>query len=261
MNRIDKKFRELRNKKKKAFIVYLTVGYPDISTTEKLVMELNKIGVDLFELGMPFSDPLADGPVIQEASTFALKHKINLESVFSLTQRLRKRINAPLVTMGYFNPILNYGIDRFAKNAKISGLDGAIVPDLPIEESTELRKSLNKNNLYLIDFITPTTDLTRIKRISKLSKGFIYYISLTGVTGARDSLPKETTKRLNYLKKFIRIPICVGFGLSKRSQFKAVSRLCDGSIVGSAVIKKIKQNIGRKDLVCKVANFTRNLIP
>lgn len=261
MNRIDKKFQELKKKKRKAFIVYLTVGYPDIVTTEKLVLELSKVGVDMFELGMPFSDPLADGPVIQESSTSALKHNISLESVFSLTKRLRKKIDKPIVTMGYFNPIFNYGLERFAKDAKLCGLDGAIVPDLPIEEARELRVCLNKYKLHLIDFIAPTTDLSRIKKIAKASKGFIYYVSLTGVTGARDRLPKDILDRLNYLKKFVKIPICVGFGISQRKQFKSITKFSDGAIIGSAIIKKIRENLGTKDLTHKVVNFVKNLIP
>jgi tryptophan synthase alpha chain len=260
MNRIDRKFQELKKKKKKAAVVYLTVGYPDVATTEKLILELSRSGVDIFELGIPFSDPLADGPVIQEASTFALKHNVNLDSVFSLVQRLRKRIDNPLVAMGYFNPILSYGVERFAKAAKSAGLDAAIIPDLPIEESRELRSALRERRLYLIDFLTPTTDASRVKEIAKAAKGFIYYVSLTGVTGARDRLPSGIRNRLKELKKAVKIPICVGFGISQRQQFKAVASLSDGVIVGSAIIKKIKENIGKKDLVLKVNSFVRQLI-
>jgi tryptophan synthase alpha chain len=261
MNRISKKFLELKSRKKKAFITYLTVGYPNILTTEKLVLELSKIGVDIFELGVPFSDPLADGPVIQQASEFALKNKINLEKVFSLTQRLRKKINNPILIMGYYNPILTYGLERFAKKAKSSGLDGIIVPDLSIEEEKGLRKLLNKYGVYLINFLAPTTDLSRIKKIAKQSQGFIYYVSLTGVTGARDKLASGIFERISYLKKFVKLPICVGFGISTREQFKKVTKFSDGAIIGSAIIKKIKQNISRKDLVNKVASFTKGIIP
>ena len=261
MNRIDKKFLELELNKKKALVVYLTVGYPDIVTTEKLILELSKAGVDLFELGVPFSDPLADGPVIQESSSFALKHKINLESVFSLTKRLRKKVDVPLLIMGYFNPILTYGMKRFARNAKLAGLDGIIVADLPIEEARQLRTDLNKNKIHLIDFITPTTDLSRVKKIAKVARGFIYYVSLTGVTGARKSLPPGIVKRLSYLKRYIKIPICVGFGISKREQFKSVAKFSGGVIVGSAIIKKIKENLGKRDLINKIVNFVNNLAP
>ena len=261
MNRIDKKFLELKLNKKKAFIVYLTVGYPNITTTEKLVLELNRAGVDMFELGVPFSDPLADGPVIQESSTFALKHKINLDNIFSLVERLRKEINKPLLIMGYYNPIFSYGLERFARNAKSCGLDGIIVPDLPIEEANQLRAYLNKFKMRLIDFLTPTTDLSRIRRIAKVSKGFIYYVSLTGVTGARKKLPTDILKRLGYLKRFIKIPICVGFGISNREQFKSVTKFSDGAIVGSAIIKKIRENLDRRDLIQKVVSFVKKFTP
>lgn len=261
MNRIDRKFLQLKKAKRKAFIVYLTVGYPNIGTTERLILELSKVGVDIFELGMPFSDPLADGPVIQESSFFALERKIDLDKVFSLVKRLRERIDIPMLIMGYFNPIFNYGLERFAKKAKLSGLDGIIVPDLPIEEAKELRIELNKYKVYLIDFIAPTTDLFRIKKITNKAKGFIYYVSLTGVTGVREKLPKDILERLKYLKRLVKIPICVGFGISKRQQFQSMSSYCDGVIVGSAIIKKIKENLGRKDLVKRVTTFVKNFIP
>jgi tryptophan synthase alpha chain len=261
MNRIDKKFQELKKEKKKACIAYLTIGYPNIATTENLIVELSKVGVDIFELGVPFSDPLADGPVIQESSSFALKQKINLDKIFSLAKRIRQKINNPLLIMGYFNPIFIYGMERFAKNAKFAGLDGIIVPDLPIEEAKELRIILNKNKLHLIDFIAPTTDSKRIKKISKDAKGFIYYVSLTGVTGAREKLPQDILEKLNYLKKYVKVPICVGFGISKKEQFKSIASFSDGVIVGSVIIKKIKENLSRKDLTCRVTNFIKNLIP
>ncbi|NQU19576.1 tryptophan synthase subunit alpha [bacterium] len=257
MNRIDKKFLELKLNKKKAFIVYLTVGYPNITTTEKLVLKLSRAGVDIFELGVPFSDPLADGPVIQESSTFALKHKINLDNIFSLAERLRKKINKPLLIMGYYNPIFTYGLERFARNAKSCGLDGIIVPDLPIEEANQLRAYLNKFKMRLIDFLTPTTDLSRLRRIAKVSKGFIYYVSLTGVTGTRKKLPADILKRLAYLKRFIKIPICVGFGISNREQFKSVTKFSDGAIVGSAIVKKIRENLDRRDLIQKIVSFVK----
>lgn len=260
MNRIDKKFSVLKKDKKKAFIVYLSVGYPNIKTCERLILELSKLDVDMFELGMPFSDPLADGPMIQESSSYALKHKINIDSLFSLARRLRKKIDKPLLMMGYFNPILQYGLKRFAVNAKKSTLDGVIIPDLPIEEAAQINRYLNENKIHLINFIAPTTDLSRIKKISVKSKGFIYYVSLTGVTGARHRLPAELSSRIRYLKRFFRIPVCVGFGISKKQHFQYISGFSDGVIVGSAIIKKIKENLGKKDLVGKVTNFVRNLI-
>jgi tryptophan synthase alpha chain len=261
MNRIAKKFVELKSQKKKAFITYLTVGYPNIATTEKLVLKLSRAGVDIFELGVPFSDPLADGPVIQEASAFALKNKVNLDKVFSLAERLRKKINNPLLIMGYYNPILSYGLERFAQKAKLCGLDGIIVPDLSLEEEKELRKYLNKFGVYLINFLAPTTDLSRIKHVAKQSRGFIYYVSVTGVTGAREKLAAGILNRMSYLKRLVKIPLCVGFGISTKEQFKEIAKFSDGAIIGSAIIRKIKENIGKRDLVAKVVNFTKGIIP
>jgi len=261
MNRITKKFIELKSQKKKAFVAYLTVGYPNIATTEKLVLALSRAGVDIFELGVPFSDPLADGPIIQEASAFALRNKVNLEKVFSLAKRLRKKINNPLLTMGYYNPILSYGLERFAKKAKLCGLDGIIIPDLSLEEEKDLRQCLDKFGIYLINFLAPTTDLPRVKHIAKQSRGFIYYVSVTGVTGARTKLAAGIFDRISYLKKFVKVPICVGFGISTKEQFRKITKFSDGAIVGSAIIKKIKENIGKKDLVNKVVNFTKRIIP
>jgi tryptophan synthase alpha chain len=261
MNRIAKKFIELKLKEKKAFIAYLTVGYPKIAVTEKLILELSRLGADMFELGVPFSDPLADGPVIQESSAFALKHKVNLEKVFSLAARLRKKINNPILIMGYYNPILIYGLERFAKKAKLSGLDGIIVPDLSLEEESELRKYLNKYGIYLINFLAPTTDLSRIKHIARQSKGFIYYVSVTGVTGARKKLASGIFQRIGYLKKFVRIPVCVGFGISTRKQFKEISQFSDGAIFGSAIIIMFTENLGKKDLATRVVKFTKGIIP
>ena len=259
MNRIYKKFLNLKKRKKTALIAYLTVGYPDIATTERLIIDLSKNGVDMFELGMPFSDPLADGPIIQESSNFALNHKINLDSIFSLTKRLNVKIDSPLLMMGYYNPILKYGLNRFAKKVKASGLDGIIVPDLPIEESNYLNRQLIKNKIHLINFIAPTTDKKRVKKIATQSKGFIYYVSLTGVTGARKSLPKDVATHVKQLKKISKIPICVGFGVSKKSQFESLSRFSDGVIVGSAIIKKIKDNLGKNNLIQKVSSFIHSL--
>lgn len=261
MNRIDKKFLELKRQKKAAFIVYLTAGYPSIATTEQLVVSLSKSGVDILELGVPFSDPLADGPMIQETSAHALRHHVNLEAVFGLISRLRAKIGTPLAMMGYYNPILRYGLDAFARKAKQSGLDAVIIPDLPIEEAGELEKKLRQHAIHVINFIAPTTDNARIKRIVARSKGFIYYVSLTGVTGARTALPTDIAKHVRYLKRISKTPVCVGFGVSTRQQCESLGSFSDGVIVGSAVMKNIKEHLGKKDLIPGVVRFVRSLLP
>ena len=259
MNRIEKKFTELRRKNKKAFIAFITAGYPDLNTTAKLAKEFERVGVDILELGVPFSDPLADGPVIQESSQEALKKNVQLPQIFKLVKNLRRSVEIPICLMTYYNPVFCFREEKFAKVASQSGVDGIIIPDLPPEEAVSLRKLTDKYGLDLINFLSPTTSRKRIKKISKLTKGFIYYVSLTGVTGARKSLAADIRKNLSLIKKYTAKPVCVGFGISTASQVKEISRYSDGVIIGSAIVKKIKDNLGRKGLVDKVSAFVRSL--
>jgi len=255
MNRIDRKFIELKKKGKKAFIAFITAGYPDLTVTSRLVLELEKRGVDIIELGVPFSDPLADGPVIQEASLYSLKKKTNLIKILALVKSLRKDTDLPICLMSYYNPIFRLGDKRFVDKAVAAGVDGVIIPDLPPEEAKELIFYANKKGLANICFLAPTSSLSRIKAISKIAKGFIYYVSLTGVTGSRNNLAADLKSNLVKIKKIARIPVCVGFGISDANQLKQVQRFCDGGIVGSAIVNKIKQNITREDVVKRVGDF------
>lgn len=260
MNRIDRKFRELRHNNKKAFIAFLTAGYPNLSTTERLVSAFERAGVDIIELGVPFSDPIADGPVIQMSSYEALKKGTSLRKILKLVSRLRQKTEIPLAAMSYYNPILSYGPDRFVKEAVRVGLDAVIVPDLPPEEEIDFSREARKHGLYIIQFIAPTTSIKRAKFIAKRSRGFIYFVSLTGVTGARKSLPQELKNQLIALKRVVAAtPVCAGFGVSTHQQVKFVSSLCDGVIVGSAIIKKISQSLSHPNLVGIVANFVKTL--
>lgn len=259
MNRIDQKFKELKAKGKQALIVYLTCGYPDLRTTEKLVLELEKRGVDIIELGVPFSDPLADGPTIQEASSYALKKKINLESIFSLVRRLRKTTEIPLCLMGYYNPIFSFGQVRFVGEAKMAGIDAVIIPDLPPEEDKWLLSLTQKADLKTVFFLSPTSSIERIKYITKVSTGFIYYVSLTGVTGERMSLSGDLKQNINTIKRYTQKPLCVGFGISTPKHIREVFKIAEGAIVGSAVIKVIRDNIGKRNLAEKVGRFVEGL--
>lgn len=259
MNRIDTKFKELKSQGKKALIVYLTCGYPDLHTTEQLVFELEKSGVDIIELGVPFSDPLADGPIIQEASHSALRKKINLKDIFSLVKRIRAKSQIPLCLMGYYNPIFAFGQVNFVNEAIGAGVDGVIIPDLPPEEDVWLVSLAKKAGLKTIFFLSPTSSLSRVKYISKVSTGFIYYVSLTGVTGARQSLPPDLTANIKLIKKYTEKSVCVGFGISRPEHIKEVFKIADGAIVGSAVIKVIREHIGKKDLVKKAGEFVERL--
>ncbi|MDD5281116.1 MAG: tryptophan synthase subunit alpha [Candidatus Omnitrophica bacterium] len=255
MNRIDKKFIELKKKGKKAFIAFITAGYPDLTTTGKLVLELEKNGVDIIELGVPFSDPLADGPVIQEASLYSLKKKTNLVKILDLVKSLRKNTDLPICLMSYYNPIFCFGDKKFADEAIIAGVDGVIIPDLPPEEAKEFILYADKKGLANICFLAPTSSQARIKIISKIARGFIYYVSLTGVTGSRKSLAADLKANLIKIKKVARIPVCAGFGISNAKQLRQVQEICDGGIVGSAIVNKIRENIKRKDLAKRVGNF------
>ena len=210
---------------------------------------------------MPFSDPLADGPIIQEASYVALRKGVTLPKILDLVKQLRARTDMPICLMTYYNPIFCFGEDAFVKKAITCGVDGVIVPDLPPEEGKTLIKAANRYGLDVICFISPTTSWKRMKYIAGISKGFIYYVSLTGVTGPRQSLPADLAVQLAAIKRITRKPVCAGFGISNQSQVKAVFKAVDGAIVGSAIVKKIKDNLKRPDLVNKVANFIRSLKP
>lgn len=255
MNRIDKKFRQLKKEKKTAFIAFITAGYPDLATTAKLVLELERKGVDIIELGVPFSDPMADGPVIQASSEYSLKKGTNLIKILDLVKRLRKNTALPICLMTYYNPIFCFGDRRFVDRAVASGVDGVIIPDLPPEEAVEFIRYANSKGLADICFIAPTSSDSRIKKISRIDRGFIYYVSLTGVTGGRKALASDLKKNLAKIRKLTTKPVCVGFGISNPAQARSLWGICDGVIIGSAIVKKIGENIGRRDLVQRVGEF------
>jgi tryptophan synthase alpha chain len=259
MNRIDKKFRELRQEKKKAFIAFITAGDPNLSTTARLALEFARVGVDILELGVPFSDPLADGPTIQAASQRALKNRVNLNDVFKLVRELRKKTEIPIALLTYSNIIYRFGFADFVKQAGACGIDGVIIPDLPVEEADELVKPAKKADFSTIFLAAPTSDAQRLKKICAKSSGFVYYVSLTGTTGARASLPGHLAADVRRLKKITSKPVCVGFGISQPKQVKEVARVADGVIVGSAIVKAMERHLGQKDLVPKVAKFVQEL--
>ncbi len=259
MNRIDLKFKELKEQNKKAFIVFITAGYPNLDITRKLILEFSKVGVDIIELGIPFSDPLADGPIIQESSQAALRRRTNLRDVFNLVKNIRRHSNIPICFMSYYNPIFCFGQKEFIKKASFAGVDGVIIPDLPPEEGQQFSRLADKANLDTIFFVSPTTSKKRMQFILKVSKGFIYYVSLTGVTGIRRSLPADLSEHIKLVKRHTQKPVCVGFGVSTHKQVEQIQEFSDGVIVGSAVIKKIKENIGKPGLVKRVAKFVAGL--
>ncbi len=260
MNRIERKFRALKKEGKKAFIAYITSGDPDLKTTERLVPELQSRGADIVELGVPFSDPIADGPTIQAASERALKNGVSVKKILALVRRIRCSCGVPLVLMTYYNPVYAYGIERFVSDALGAGVDGLIVPDLPPEEAGGLIASSKKKGLDVIFLLSPTSAPGRMRLVSRASRGFIYYVSLTGVTGARKQLPSEIARNVRAIKKHTAKPVCVGFGVSGPSPAKSMAQASDGVIVGSAIIRVIEKNLGRKDLVKRVGRFVGTLV-
>ncbi len=260
MNRIDKRFRQLRREGKAAFIPFLTVGYPGIRTSERLVLACARAGADIIELGVPFSDPIADGPVIQMSSEVALKNGVTLAGVLRLVRRLRHKTQVPLAAMMYFNPILAYKPSRFIRDAKASGLDAVIIPDLPAQEERHFLRAAEKAGLHVILFVAPTTSKARLRFIARRAHGFIYFVSLTGVTGARRRLAADLKAQLKRIASVAgRVPVCVGFGISTPGHARTVSSQSDGVIVGSALVKEIAKNRGRRDLVPRVARFVARL--
>lgn len=259
-NRIDKRFKELRKNRKKAFIAYITAGDPRLEVTQKLVPALEAAGVDIIELGIPFSDPLADGPTIQAASQRALKNKVDLNRIFRMVKALRGETGIPIAFMTYYNPVFKYGPERFIKDCRRSGVDGVIVPDLPYEEAKELVALGKKNRVATIFLAAPTSTRRRIKDIVNASSGFIYYVSLTGVTGARKQLPPEITSKVRLIRASTKKPVCVGFGVSTAAQAKEIAKIADGVIVGSAIVKIIEKNLKNdRNLINEASAFAKTL--
>ncbi len=240
MSRISGMFARLRRRKEKALIVYLTVGFPSVKMRPSLVKAAVEGGADLIELGVPFSDPLADGPTIQMASQKALENGVTVPKILEAVKQLRRSgVEIPLVLMTYYNPVFRYGLASFCEKAAAVGVDGLIIPDLPPEEAGELLPLARAARLDTIFLVAPTSSPERIRKIARVSTGFIYSVSLTGVTGTRKELPSDVAAQARRLKHFSRIPVCVGFGISRPDQARRVAAVADGVIVGSALIQTI----------------------
>ncbi len=259
MSRLDTTFERLRAKGERALVAYLMAGDPSLAETERLVIEAERRGADVVELGVPFSDPLADGPVIQRADVRALAAGTSLPRVLEMVASLRARVRLPLVLMTYYNPVLAFGLKSFARTAADAGADGVIVPDLPHEEAEPLRAEAEPAGLDLIHLVAPTSTPARVKAIARLSRGFIYVVSLTGVTGERRELPPDLGAQIRTLRLVTTKPVCVGFGVSTPEQVEAVGKLADGVAVGSAIVRAIEEHAGTSALVAKVGDFIASL--
>ena len=255
MSRLEATFTRLRARGERALVAYLMAGDPSLAETRRLVVEAERRGADVIELGVPFSDPLADGPVIQRAGTRALAAGTSLARVLEMVSTLRAQVHVPLVVMTYYNPVLAFGLKSFARTAADAGADGVIVPDLPWEECEPLRAETEPAGLDMIQFVAPTSPPTRVKTIARLSRGFIYLVSLTGVTGARRELPKDLDAQIRTLRLVTTKPVCVGFGVSTPEQVAAVGQIADGVAVGSAIVRTIEEHTGTAALVDRVGDF------
>lgn len=241
MNRIDSIFNNLKKENKKALIPFIPCSYPSIEETVDNVIKLEDSGADIIEIGVPFSDPLADGPVIQNAYAKALRNGAKVQDVFTVGKKVREKSQVGLIIMIYYNLIYTRGIEKFLEEAHKAGFDGIIVPDVPIEERGELQESCKANDVYLIPLVAPTSK-NRIEKIVNKAKGFVYCVSSTGTTGERNSFRSDIKDYLNMVREKAGIPICLGFGISSREAVKKVKDYCDGVIVGSAVVKRLDGN-------------------
>lgn len=231
---------------KPALVAYLTCGDPDLRTTREIALDAISAGAEVIELGVPFSDPVADGPVIQRASERALKNGVSLENVLTLAAEIRGQTDAGLIVFSYLNPILRMGFETFASRSAEAGLDGALVTDLPVEEADEYLRHMRKRNLATIFLAAPTSTDQRLKAIANASTGFIYAVSRTGVTGARKELAEDAQELVKRLRKFTKLPIAVGFGISRPEQFASVGKFADAAVVGSAIVQTIESNPGKE---------------
>ena len=260
INRIDHCFNALRVAKRKAFVAYITAGDPDLRTTEKLVRSLDHAGVDILELGVPFSDPLADGVVNQLAADRALRSGATLKRILTMVSHLRREgCRMPLVLFTYFNPIHRHGLERFVRDAARTGVDGVLNLDLPPEESAVYATLMKRAGIHPIYLIAPTTSSSRMATIARHARGFIYYVSRDGVTGMRKNLAGGINPRIHEMRRHTRVPIVVGFGVSTPQQVRQAANMADGCVVGSAIVHRIAEIRRKASLVSQISRFVKSL--
>ncbi|MDQ2976610.1 MAG: tryptophan synthase subunit alpha [Acidobacteriota bacterium] len=261
MSRISETFARLKTEGRGALIPFITAGDPDIETTRELLFALARAGSDLIEVGVPFSDPIADGPVIQRASQRALRHRNSVAEILKVVADAGNEIDVPIVIFSYLNPLLQFGISRFAEEGARAGVDGVLLTDLALEESDEFSRELSANSLDLILLVAPTSTDERLRTIAERASGFIYAVSRTGVTGATAELSNDAEKLVRRVRAVTELPVAVGFGISNAEQVKEVWGYADGAVVGSAIVAEIERNAGRPDLVQSIEGFVRSLRP
>lgn len=260
MGRITEAFQTLKSTGGKGFIPFITAGDPDLETTERLLIELSSAGATIIELGVPFSDPMADGPVIQRASERALKHGFGLQELLSMVARVRAHVATPIILFSYFNPLLQFGVEKLARSAKEAGIDGVLVTDLTPEEAGPFASELRSNDLDMIFLVAPNSTDERLELIAKQASGFIYAVSRAGVTGTRESLSAEAENLVNRVRRFSTLPVAVGFGISNHQQLADVQRYADAVVVGSAIVQELENVNDRELMPAHIGAFVRALL-
>lgn len=260
MSRITDTFAQLKRDDRRGFIPFITAGDPDLETTGRLIIELANAGATLIELGVPFTDPMADGPVIQRASERALRHGFGIAEVLQVVAEARQQTKVPIILFSYFNPLLQFGVDKLAREAKDAGVDGILVTDLVPEEAGEFSEALREHGLDIIFLVAPTSTDERLRMVAERASGFIYAVSRAGVTGAREEMTAEAERLVNRVRKFSKLPVAVGFGISKPEHVADVWRYADAAVVGSAIVREIEEAQSADEAVSRVGQFARNLV-
>jgi tryptophan synthase alpha chain len=262
MSRIDELFTRLRKQGKKALMPFMTAGDPDLEFTAAMLGELVARGSHLCELGIPYSDPIADGPVIQESYTRALEHRVKLAGILEMLGRTAPKLSAPVVTMVSYAIVLRHGLAQYVADAQKAGAAGAIVPDLPVEESDELANFCRAADFSLVQLVTPTTPRERAVKIAERSTGFLYYVSVTGITGERKELPRSLVDNVGWLREQTPLPICIGFGISTPEHVRQLATVADGLIVGSAIVRRIAaaKTKPREAVIKEVGDYVASLL-
>jgi tryptophan synthase alpha chain len=262
MSAIDTLFRDLRSGGRKAFMPFVTAGDPDLEFTAEVIRRLADRGCNLFELGIPYSDPVADGPVIQASYTRALDRKVKLADILTMAGRVTTQMKAPMVTMLSYAIVFRHGLDRYVADAKAAGISGLIVPDLPVDEAGPLADVCRHEDLSLIQLIAPTTPRDRALRIAERTTGFIYYVSVTGITGERTQLPPDIVENVAWLREQTPLPICIGFGISRPEHVRLLSPVADGLIVGSAIVRHLAEasTKPREQVLGEIGDYAAELL-
>src|SRR5688572_5619241 len=262
MSRIDQLFSDLRRQGRKALMPFVTAGDPDLAFTADVIRELDRRGASMCEVGIPYSDPIADGPVIQASYTRALSHQIKVPAIFDMLSAVSRDVTMPLVTMVSYAIVYRYGLKKYVSDAQKAGIAGAIVPDLLVEESAELAAICQAADFSLIQLVTPTTPRERAVRIAQSSTGFLYYVSVTGITGERTELPPSLSENVAWLRSQTDLPLCIGFGISRPEHVQLLAPVADGLIVGSAIVRRVAEAATkpRTAVIKDVGDYTAELM-